>query len=73
MKNERLNLLVAGLVACTGAELTASSAESTNSTALLERPDYWPWTVGAEGGSTGFGLFGSWRFLDQNAPISRTK
>jgi hypothetical protein len=29
-----------------------------------ERPDYRPWTVGVEAGSTGFGGYLSWRFAD---------
>ena len=46
--------------------VTATAAEETNKTAALpERPDYWPWTVGIEGGTEAIvGMFGKWRFSD---------
>jgi hypothetical protein len=51
---------------CAGVTLTATGAEETNKVAeLQERPDYWNWTVGIEGGTEGIGgLFGRWRFSD---------
>ena len=51
---------------CAGVTLTARAAEETNRVAeVQERPDYWPWTVGIEGGTEGIGgLFGRWRFSD---------
>jgi hypothetical protein len=46
--------------------LSAFAAHETNNAAEPPpRPDYWPWTVGFEGGSEGIiGLRGSWRFSD---------
>src|ERR1039457_3753568 len=56
---------VASLKACLGASFTATAADTTNNvTELASRPDYREWTVGVEAGSTGAGVFGSWRFYD---------
>jgi hypothetical protein len=65
MKNTTQYLYAAGLIACLGITFTASAAETTNNVAELPtRPDYREWTVGVEAGSTGAGVFGSWRFYD---------
>ena len=52
-------------MACLGASFTATAADTTNNvTELASRPDYREWTVGLDAGSTGAGVFGSWRFYD---------
>ena len=53
------------LIICSGAALNATAADTTNNVAeLASRPDYREWTVGLDAGSTGAGVFGSWRFYD---------
>jgi hypothetical protein len=65
MKNTKLHLYAAGLIVCAGAAFAASADDTTNNLAELpSRPDYREWTVGLEAGTTGAGVFGSWRFYD---------
>src|ERR1022692_1972220 len=65
MKNTTQYLYAAGLIACLGITFTASADDTTNNLAELpSRPDYREWTVGLEAGTTGAGVFGSWRFYD---------
>src|ERR1017187_6592308 len=64
MKTTKLYIYTAGLIACTGAAFTATAETTNNVTELASRPDYREWTVGVEAGSTGAGVFGSWRFYD---------
>jgi hypothetical protein len=60
MKSSLLHLCAVTL----GAALNAAAAEPTNSIESVSRPEYWPWTLGIDGGSTGVGAFGAWRFAD---------
>jgi hypothetical protein len=63
MKNTKLYLYAASLLACSSTAFTADAAETTNNLAeLSSQPAYREWTVGADAGSTGLGGFGSWRF-----------
>src|ERR1017187_4151129 len=64
MKTTKLYIYTAGLIACTGAAFTATAETTNNVTESDSRPDYREWTVGLEAGSTGAGVFGSWRFYD---------
>jgi hypothetical protein len=68
MKQSKLQIGMAVIclfTVCVTACVGASSAAETNAvTETPPRPAYWPWTVGAEAGTTGAGLFGSWRFDD---------
>jgi hypothetical protein len=64
MKTTKLYIYTAGLIACTGAAFTATAETTNNVTEPDSRPDYREWTVGLEAGTTGAGVFGSWRFCD---------
>ena len=64
MKTTKLYIYTAGLIACTGAAFTATAETTNNVTEPDSRPDYREWTVGLEAGTTGAGVFGSWRFYD---------
>jgi len=60
-----VTLYAASLIVFAGATLNTRAAETTdNFTEPSSRPPYQPWTVGGEIGSTGIGVFGSWRFAD---------
>jgi hypothetical protein len=47
-----------------GAALSATAAEPSAPAEEPAHPLYRPWSVGLEVGTTGFGAFGSWRFVD---------
>ena len=65
MKNTKLCLYAASLIACSGTAFTARAAEVANSlTEMPSRPDYREWTVGTDAGSAGLGGFISWHFYD---------
>jgi hypothetical protein len=65
MKNTKLYLYAASLIACSSTAFTTDAAEADNNLAELSpRPAYREWTVGADAGSTGLGGFGSWRFYE---------
>jgi hypothetical protein len=65
MKNTKLYLYTASVIACSGATFNATAAEAANNPAEPPlRPDYREWTVGLDAGSAGLGGFGSWRFCD---------
>jgi len=64
VQNRFAHLCVAGLIVGCGAALNSFAAETPTLAEEPAPPIYWPWTVGLEGGSTGFGGSGSWRFSD---------
>ena len=64
MQNTKLHLYAASVIACAVTAFNASSVEATNPAEHPAPPDYRPWTLGIEGGTTGFGAAGSWRFSD---------
>ena len=64
MKNTKVYLYAASLIVCAGATWNARAAEATGPADSSTRPPYQPWTVGAEVGTPGAGVFGSWRFAD---------
>ena len=62
MKNNKLYLCLAGVIAGAATALNVSAAEITNTVETLSRPHNRDWTVGLDAGSTGLGGYGSWRF-----------
>jgi hypothetical protein len=60
-----VTVYAASLIVFAAATLNTGAAETNdNFTDASSRPPYQPWTVGGEIGSTGIGVFGSWRFSD---------
>jgi hypothetical protein len=51
-----------GQLACGDTTSAASATNEMVGAERLERPNYRPWTVGAEASTTGFGASGAWRF-----------
>ena len=75
MKKSILSGCAAALLSCAGFSLDTAAAEpaqpattsEVQTTPVKEEAEplfYRPWTVGVEGGTTGFGALGSWRFAD---------
>ena len=56
MKNTKLYLYAASLIACSSTAFTAGAAEATNPAESPLRPPYREWTVGADAGSAGLGV-----------------
>jgi len=57
-------ILAATLLACAGIAPNAGAADTLPPDLQTERPPYWPFTVAAEAGTTGFGGSLLWRFTD---------
>jgi len=64
MRKPTLHLCAVGLILCFGPHLSVAAAEATSFPESPARPLYWPGSVTLEGGTTGFGGSGSWRFHD---------
>jgi hypothetical protein len=64
MRNYKLPLTTAIVLAALSVPFTASAADSVTSNDSLSHPPYRPWTLSLDAGTTGLGGSISWRFAD---------